>query len=204
MKKINDRTVETANKALRVIILLFLIFTVYIWISTVTLGRHTKHAAENEEENTIDTEMDIESEMEEQTVYQKYDTMPGFKISANDINAMPETDLSPEITDDTSNNADLNETDNFAFPNSYNEVLTTAEINTLQTTEEVQDAINYLYARSGCIFGNEEIQAFFETFDWYEGRYHVDEMNQNPLNYMTEIQYQNIELLAKRRNELNE
>lgn len=194
MKKLSEKTVDTANKILLVIIVLFVLLSVYIWISTASSWKKANAGNSKQSENTADLGMEngMETILEDQSERQSYSAIKGFKINATYREAGNQT------------NTDEQNADEFAFPDSYKEKLTDADVRSLTTVEEVQDAINYIYARTGCIFRDEERKGYYEQFDWYEGRYYVDEMNDNPLNYMTELQHENIDLLAERRNELNE
>lgn len=202
MKKINEKTVEKANKVLRVIIALFVLLSIYIWISTATPWKRVKAENSKQTVSNADSRMEngMETGLEDQGERQTYAAIKGFKVIVKNRKGSSQADTD-EQSGDEEDTADPNE---FAFPNSYKEKLTEADVRSLTTTKEVQDAINYIYARTGCMFRDEEKRAYYEQFDWYEGRYYVDEMNENPLNYMTELQHENIELLANRRDELNE
>lgn len=202
MKKVSEKTVEMANKILLVVILVFALLSVYIWITTATPWKTGNIGKGNQVENVADSELENEMETEfyDQGEKQTYAAVKGFKVSAERTKDNRQSNANGENADDES----TANTDEFAFPNSYKERLTNADVRSLTTKKEVQDAINYIYARTGCMFRDEEKKAYFEQFDWYEGSYFVDEMNDNPLNYMTELQHENIELLAQRRNELTE
>jgi hypothetical protein len=197
MKKVDEKTLEMANKILLVVILLFAFLSVYIWITTATPWKTANAGKGDQEENVADLELanGMETGFDDQVERQTFPAVKGFKVSAKNTTDSRQSNTYEE------NTADTNE---FAFPNSYKERLTNEDVRSLTTKKEVQDAINYIYARTGCMFRDEERKAYYEQFDWYEGSYFVDEMNDNPLNYMTEIQHDNIDLLAQRRNELNE
>ena len=211
MTKQTEIILETANKILPVIIALFVLLTVYVWITTAPPWKRVNAAKGKQIESAADLGLENEMESRFEDEGQTYSAIKGFKVSADNTKkgstqtASYGENTDEEILDDEStdeeNTADADE---FAFPNSYKERLTAADVRSLTTKAEVQDAINYIYARTGCMFRDDEKRAYYEQFDWYEGRYYVDEMNENPLNYMTELQHDNIELLAQRRNELNE
>lgn len=58
------------------------------------------------------------------------------------------------------------------------------ELSDLQglSAEECRIARNEIYARHGRIFRDNELQAYFEQFDWYEGMYDADEFDDSVLN----------------------
>ena len=193
MKQLSRRTIKKVNIILFLIILLFLILSAAIWISTAAPGKRKNTVDNVPADAAIGLENITESDFEQQQdIQQNYQKISGFKINVKSGIASEDDNSDGEITDD----------DEFIFPDSYQEELTESDAKKLKTAKEVQDAINYIYARSGCIFGDEEVQNYFEKFSWYNGRYSVQDMNQNPLDYMTEVQYQNIQILAKRRRKL--
>lgn len=200
MGKLIERTVETVNIVLRVVIPVFLIFAVFIRISTIAPAKEADPEAISAE-SAADMEDGDAAGIEGSDgqyaagAYEKkeYGTIEGFTVNAKNAKKSAEKQTDEDPADE----------DEFMFPDSYMEKLSASDVRKLETVAEVQDAINYIYARAGCMFQDEEKQAYFEQFDWYEGNYSVDEMNQNPLEYMSEVQYKNIELLAKRRSKLN-
>lgn len=69
----------------------------------------------------------------------------------------------------------------FIFPYSDSTYLKMEDLQGL-SAEECRIARNEIYARHGRIFDDEELQAYFEQFDWYEGLYTADEFKESVLN----------------------
>lgn len=81
------------------------------------------------------------------------------------------------------------------FPNSSTEPLDESDVKSL-TDEEVQKAINEIYARNGYIFKDETKQKYYEKYDWYEGKIASDDFSKDVFN---NTERENVELLEKER-----
>lgn len=125
--------------------------------------------------------------------------------------ALEDQDTESEVTEaddpDTSNDASSETTteddgdsksaseimdadDGYVFPNSNNSYLTEEEIEKL-STEEIQYAINEVYARHGLKFTKKSNQERFEKKKWYTGT--VDDQDDITLN---RYEKKNIDLMA--------
>lgn len=125
--------------------------------------------------------------------------------------ALEDQDTESEVTEaddpDTSNDASSETTteddgdsksaseimdadDGYVFPNSNNSYLTEEEIEKL-STEEIQYAINEVYARHGLKFTKKSNQERFEKKKWYTGT--VDDQDDITLN---QYEKKNIDLMA--------
>lgn len=69
----------------------------------------------------------------------------------------------------------------FILPDSDSVYLEVSDLQGL-SAEECRIARNEIYARHGRIFQDDELQAYFEQFDWYEGMYDADEFDDSVLN----------------------
>lgn len=93
----------------------------------------------------------------------------------NDLVVANKAAYNCEISDELkelSESANVQETvehdGDYIFPNSNTTYLKETELETL-TKEEIRIAINEIYARHGYVFKDEELQAYFDGKDWYEG-----------------------------------
>jgi len=59
------------------------------------------------------------------------------------------------------------DSDEYILANSSTELLTASDVENL-TADELRLARNEIYARHGCYFEDEELQAYFESCSWYE------------------------------------
>ena len=69
----------------------------------------------------------------------------------------------------------------YILPNSDKEPLTKADLEGL-SAEECKIARNEIYARHGRKFKDEELQAYFNSCDWYEGRIDPDDFQESELS----------------------
>ncbi|MCR5212959.1 MAG: YARHG domain-containing protein [Eubacterium sp.] len=81
--------------------------------------------------------------------------------------------------------------DGMIIPDSSTRLLTEAEVKALNK-QEVQTAINEIYARHGYKFKDENILAYFQQFDWYEPLYTSQE-DVSP--YFNDVEVSNLALL---------
>lgn len=80
----------------------------------------------------------------------------------------------------------------YVFPNSSSELLSRSDLEGM-TAEECKIARNEIYARHGRKFRDEELQAYFNACDWYEGTIEPDDFKETDLN---EIEIANKDLIV--------
>lgn len=61
------------------------------------------------------------------------------------------------------------------------------------TQEQLRIARNEIYARRGRLFLDEELQKYFDSFDWYTGTIQPDDFQEELLN---DFERKNIELIV--------
>ncbi|HAS21030.1 MAG TPA: hypothetical protein DCR16_04790, partial [Lachnospiraceae bacterium] len=85
------------------------------------------------------------------------------------------------------------------FPDSSNTYLTDAQVNAL-SAEDVQKAINEIYARNGYRFKDPAWLAYYEQYDWYNGTIPSDQFD--AAKEFNQIEFANVEKLRIRRDAL--
>lgn len=75
-----------------------------------------------------------------------------------------------EVKEESTEEAKLDK--DFIFPNSHKELIRREDLEGL-TKEECEIALNEIYAREGCKFADENIQAYFDGKSWYIGTIEV-------------------------------
>lgn len=75
-------------------------------------------------------------------------------------------------------NTNNNSRSGFIFPNSDSSYLSNAQVEAL-SDDDLQLAINEIYARRGRIFNDASLNAYFNSQSWYEGKYTADEFEKN-------------------------
>lgn len=80
----------------------------------------------------------------------------------------------------------------YILPDSSTSYLTDAEISSL-TADELQMAINEIYARHGRRFQDSQIQAYFDGKSWYSGTIDADSFDESVLS---DVELSNIEVLS--------
>ena len=178
MKEKTSKGILASIIILGVAILFFFVSMLGIFLSTSAPALQAK----NRKEVVTDTS-DVEGDLQSDKTITANQTA-GFSVTTG-VSQVEET------------------SSDFIFPNSDISMLTEDDLNSLTTKEEVQAAINEIYARCGRIFKDEKLQSLYEATDWYEGRVSAEEFDKNPKDYMNTIQYENVELLIKRRNEVS-
>ncbi len=88
--------------------------------------------------------------------------------------AEPETDA-PQSSQEQNNNVPQGD---FVFSNSDSAYLSSSQIDALSDSE-LQYAINEIYARRGRIFQDPQLNAYFNSKSWYEGKYNAEEFEKN-------------------------
>lgn len=87
------------------------------------------------------------------------------------------------------------------LPDSNTRWLTESDIEGL-SVQELQSAINLIYARHGYRFNNESIRAHYETYDWYHPDVAPDDFDDDAL--LSETERHNLYLLQRRRNSMEQ
>lgn len=98
----------------------------------------------------------------------------------------------------TSSNSSSSNSSNgdFIFPNSDSSYLSNAQVSAL-SDNDLQLAINEIYARRGRIFKDNTLNSYFTSKPWYEGKYTADEFEKNVnFNY---YEQKNLQLLINER-----
>ena len=84
------------------------------------------------------------------------------------------------------------------FPDSSYVKLTQSEVSSL-TDDELQDAINEIYARNGYIFNTESILEYYSQFAWYVPTYESEYFSNHLKSILNSVELANVNLLAKER-----
>lgn len=96
----------------------------------------------------------------------------------------------------SSSNTNTNNNGGFIFPNSDSSYLSNAQVSAL-SDDDLQLAINEIYARRGRIFKDASLNAYFNSQLWYEGKYTPEEFEKN-VKFNT-YEQKNLQLLINER-----
>ena len=96
----------------------------------------------------------------------------------------------------SSSNTNTNNNGGFIFPNSDSSYLSNAQVSALNDND-LQLAINEIYARRGRIFKDASLNAYFNSQSWYEGKYTAEEFEKN-VKFNT-YEQKNLQLLINER-----
>lgn len=96
----------------------------------------------------------------------------------------------------SSSNTNTNNNSGFIFPNSDSSYLSNAQVSAL-SDDDLQLAINEIYARRGRIFKDASLNAYFNSQSWYEGKYTPEEFEKN-VKFNT-YEQKNLQLLINER-----
>lgn len=96
----------------------------------------------------------------------------------------------------SSSNTNTNNNGGFIFPNSDSSYLSNAQVSAL-SDDDLQLAINEIYARRGRIFKDASLNAYFNSQSWYEGKYTHEEFEKN-VKFNT-YEQKNLQLLINER-----
>lgn len=96
----------------------------------------------------------------------------------------------------SSSNTNTNNNGGFIFPNSDSSYLSNAQVSAL-SDDDLQLAINEIYARRGRIFKDASLNAYFNSQTWYEGKYTPEEFEKN-VKFNT-YEQKNLQLLINER-----
>ncbi len=89
----------------------------------------------------------------------------------------------------------------YIFPDSDTELIDKKDAETL-SDEELRFAINEIYARHGRKFSSKELQEYFESKSWYEGKYTAYEFEKK--NLLSKTEKKNVDILGKVRDSRKE
>lgn len=96
----------------------------------------------------------------------------------------------------SSSNTNTNNNGGFIFPNSDSSYLSNAQVSAL-SDDDLQLAINEIYARRGRIFKDAGLNAYFNSQSWYDGKYTAEEFEKN-VKFNT-YEQKNLQLLINER-----
>ena len=116
--------------------------------------------------------------------------------SSNSQNSASGNSNSQSSNAQSSSNANTNNNGGFIFPNSDSSYLSNAQVSAL-SDNDLQLAINEIYARRGRIFKDASLNAYFNSQSWYEGKYTAEEFEKN-VKFNT-YEQKNLQLLINER-----
>ncbi len=96
----------------------------------------------------------------------------------------------------SSSNTNTNNNGGFIFPNSDSSYLSNAQVSAL-SDDDLQLAINEIYARRGRIFKDASLNAYYNSQSWYEGKYTPEEFEKNVK--FNNYEQKNLQLLINER-----
>jgi serine/threonine protein kinase len=116
--------------------------------------------------------------------------------SSNSQNNSSGNSNSQSSSAQSSSNTNTNNNGGFIFPNSDSSYLSNAQVSAL-SDNDLQLAINEIYARRGRIFNDASLNAYFNSQSWYEGKYTPEEFEKN-VKFNT-YEQKNLQLLINER-----
>lgn len=116
--------------------------------------------------------------------------------SSNSQNSSSGNSNSQSSNAQSSSNTSTNNNGGFIFPNSDSSYLSNAQVSAL-SDNDLQLAINEIYARQGRIFKDASLNAYFNSQSWYEGKYTAEEFEKN-VKFNT-YEQKNLQLLINER-----
>lgn len=116
--------------------------------------------------------------------------------SSNSQNSSSGNSNSQSSNAQSSSNTNTNNNGEFIFPNSDSSYLSNAQVSAL-SDNDLQLAINEIYARRGRIFKDASLNAYFNSQSWYEGKYTAEEFEKN-VKFNT-YEQKNLQLLINER-----
>lgn len=112
-------------------------------------------------------------------------TTEKITIRADGSSKKSEKELEEEITED------------YVIADSNSKILTSSDISGL-SAKELNYAKNEIYARHGRKFSSEELQKYFESKTWYEGKYEPSDFDSNySASVLSDTEKKNTEFLKK-------
>lgn len=116
--------------------------------------------------------------------------------SSNSQNSSSGNSNSQSSNTQSSSNTNTNNNGGFIFPNSDSSYLSNAQVSAL-SDNDLQLAINEIYARRGRIFKDASLNAYYNSQSWYEGKYTAEEFEKN-VKFNT-YEQKNLQLLINER-----
>ena len=116
--------------------------------------------------------------------------------SSNSQNSSSGNSNSQSSNTQSSSNTNTHNNGGFIFPNSDSSYLSNAQVSAL-SDNDLQLAINEIYARRGRIFKDASLNAYFNSQSWYEGKYTPEEFEKN-VKFNT-YEQKNLQLLINER-----
>lgn len=116
--------------------------------------------------------------------------------SSNSQNSSSGNSNSQSSNAQSSSNTNTNNNGGFIFPNSDSSYLSNAQVSAL-SDNDLQLAINEIYARRGRIFKDASLNAYYNSQSWYEGKYTAEEFEKN-VKFNT-YEQKNLQLLINER-----
>lgn len=116
--------------------------------------------------------------------------------SSNSQNSTSGNSNSQSSNSQSSSNTNTNNNGGFIFTNSDSSYLSNAQVSAL-SDNDLQLAINEIYARRGRIFKDASLNAYFNSQSWYEGKYTAEEFEKN-VKFNT-YEQKNLQLLINER-----
>lgn len=120
-------------------------------------------------EDVSNSEEGINHDMEDSTEYSQWEST--VQQNARTLKLAWNTAGTPEETEAE-----------YILPESDSRIITKSELDGL-TKEEIRLARNEIYARHGRKFDDEELQAYFEKFDWYHPMIEPEDFDESVFNY---------------------
>lgn len=116
--------------------------------------------------------------------------------SSNSQNSSSGNSNSQNSNAQSSSNTNTNNNGGFIFPNSDSSYLSNAQVSAL-SDNDLQLAINEIYARRGRIFKDASLNAYYNSQSWYEGKYTAEEFEKNVK--FNNYEQKNLQLLINER-----
>lgn len=116
--------------------------------------------------------------------------------SSNSQNSSSGNSNSQSSNAQSSSNTNTHNNGGFIFPNSDSSYLSNAQVSAL-SDDDLQLAINEIYARRGRIFKDASLNAYYNSQSWYEGKYTAEEFEKN-VKFNT-YEQKNLQLLINER-----
>ena len=88
------------------------------------------------------------------------------------------------------------ESGDYVFPDSDTKLLTDADVSGL-SAYDLYLARNEIFARHGRMFENEDLKAYFESKDWYNGTISPQEFDADITSRLSDVEQANIEMIKK-------
>lgn len=115
------------------------------------------------------------------------------------LNQLAEIISVGQVTNQNTNIAAVNESEDYVLPDSSSRIIKQSEIEKVSKAE-IRIAINEIYARHGRIYESEDLNQYFNSKAWYKGSVKSDQFSDNMLS---QIEKDNIIMLAEYRDALN-